>query len=409
MRQPALSHLARRLSTKVNAPPVEIPATSVPEGWPRGPGRRFSRQPTASLIPRACDAALDMLRPPAASRPIVVLDGPRGVGKSAALLHAVVRARADGAVVAYLPSAREWTHGGGFFNAVPVPGKELVVDGPAAVRWYDRPRQTLRLLAALLEAHGEALGGMECGVESRAREEAGAETVRDLAEYGAGALRDVDADWRVNPGRGGDALDAVVRELAAQEGTPFLLAIDDYGSFAGMADLISGTKRCVHAGGIRAVAELFGRDALPRLAASIRNGGAMLALDCSHGAGDWRPSRVEGTADYPVPAGVRRDPSGKAWLRHVRAMADRLAAGEAEGALLDEDAALNPTAVSAAEFAKQACYFDVPEWSSAEAPRVLSGFAKDEKMDRLEDAERRRLLELAGGRADILHKLCMAH
>jgi Mitochondrial ribosomal death-associated protein 3 len=413
MRPPVLQHLARHLSTLRAGSPLELSATIIPEGFPSGPARRFAAQPTPTLLPRACDAALDALLPPAAPaptpRPIVVLDGPRGVGKSAALLSAVARARAAGAVVAYMPSARAWTHGRGFFSAVPVAGKDLIKDGAAAVRWYERPWQTLALLSALLDAHGEALARMECALASPTREEAGAGTVRELVEYGVGALRDVDADWRVHPRRGGDALDSVVRELCAQESVPFMLAIDDYGSFLGMADLVSGARRCLHAGGIRAVAELFGRDALPGLAASIRNGSVIVALDQSHGATTWRPARVDGTVDFPVTEGVRRDSSGKQWLANVRAMADRLAEGEAVEDLLDEDNLLDPTAVSAAAFAQQAQYFDVPEWTSEEALQVVAGFEREERLAGLEDFERRKLFELAGGRADLLHKLCMAH
>jgi hypothetical protein len=321
-----------------------------------------------------------------------------------------VSARAAGAVAMYVPSAREWTHGAGFFSAVPADAKDPVLDGPAAVRWYDRPTQTLACLAGLLEAHGDALAAVPCAVESEARAEAGAKTVRDLVEFGVAALRDVDADWRTNPRRGGDALDAVVRELCAQTALPFMLAIDDYGSLLGMADLVSGDARCVHAGGIRAVAQLFGRDALPRTVAALQNGVVMLALSSSHGAPRRRPSRVQGTVDFPVTEGVRRDPTGAKWLAHAREMGARLAAGVAPTDLLDEDAALNPTAVSAAAFATCGVrFFDVPGWTASEAAGVLAEFQDEKRLRRLEAAERLRVCELAGGRADLLHKLCMAH
>lgn len=403
----ALPRLSRALSDAVRAPPLPLRAEAVPEGWPTGPGARFARQPAPSLIPRAMDAALDAaLAAPAA--PVTVLDGPRGVGKSAALLRVVVAARDAGGVAVYVPSARRWTHGPGFFSAAAVDGREPAVDGVAAVRWYDRPRQTLELLDGLLAAHGDALGGMRCSLETPAREDAAARTVRDLVEHGVAVLRDVDADWRVNPARGGDALDAVLRELAAQDAVPFTLAIDEYGSFAGLADLVSSARRRLHACSIRAVADLFGRDALPRMARSLRNGHVVVALDRSHGAETCRASRIDGTLERPVPDGVRRDPSGRAWLAAAREMADRRAAGVPDADLLDEDAALDPTAVSAAEFAKVATYFDVPEWSPAESARVLSGFVQETKMDRPVDEVRSRLFALAGGRADLLHKLCLA-
>lgn len=405
-RAAGLRLLSRGLAGAVHAPPLALRAAHVPEGWPPGAAARFDRQPTPSLIPRAADATLDAAVDAA---PLSVLDGPRGVGKSAALLRLVVAAREAGDVVVYVPSARRWTHGPGFFSAAALEGKEPAVDGVGAVRWYDRPRQTLELLDALRDAHGEELAGIPCALETPAREDARARTVRDLVDHGVAVLRDVDADWRVNPARGGAALDAVVRELAAQDAVPFMLAIDEYGSFVGLADLVSGTRRRLYAGGIRAVGELFGRDALPTLARSIRRGRVVVALDASHGAESCRSSRVDGTVEYPVPDGVRRDPSGRAWLAAAREYADARADGVADDDLLDEDAALDPVRVSAADFAKAAAYFDVPEWSNAEAARIVSGFVQETKMDKPSEAERARLFALAGGRADLLQKLCMAY
>lgn len=388
-----------------------IPTSLVPEGVPRSLSRRLDAQETPTLLGRESDAKIQAYIPSREGKSgvrAVLIDGPRGVGKSGALLRAVVKARGDGVVTMYVPSAREWTHGPGFFSATAVEGRDFIGDGAKAVRWYDRPRQSIALMRGLLDVHGNTLAEVQCGVGGEVVDKAGAKNLRELAEYGVKVLEDVDSDWRNNPRLGGDALDAVIRELVAQKEVPFLLAIDDYGSLLGLTDLVSQNKRCVHATGIRAVAELFGRESLPRLLGSMgENCAVMVAFSASHGAPNWRHSRVEGTADYPITDDVREDPTGRVWLKRVREFTARI---EESGPynLLDEDMSLDPISVSAAAFSSAAVkYIQVPEWSASECGAFVGEYQDDKKIRSLESPEKMRLFQLAGGRADVLRKLCM--
>jgi Mitochondrial ribosomal death-associated protein 3 len=418
-------------------PAVPLPAVSVPEGWPAGPRRRFECMPAPTLLQRATDDKLLSLllyslqvpraasehdfededdSPVEAAKPLVLLDGPRGVGKSAAMLRAVSDARRKGVVTMYIPSAREWTHGGGFFSAMPVEGSDPIMDGPEFIRYYDRPTQTLNLLSGMLAVHEEALAQIPLAIHSPLRDDnTSLATVRDVVSFGVDALVNVDADWRTAPRLGADALAHVIRELSAQSSFPVMFAIDDYEAFLGLTALVSGNKRFLHAGGIRAVADHFGRSALPSTAASLQRGVVLLALSESHGSRTCRPSRLQGTVDYPVTSDVRNDPTGRSWLAFMRrsVAAPDDWASQPDGVSDDigfghGDWKLNPTAASAVEVAASTRIVDVPEWTPTESADIVADFEERNLVPDMPHHDRDRMLMLAGGRADLLHKMCQA-
>jgi hypothetical protein len=381
--------------------------------------------PAPTLVKRSIDTVVeDQVIDPllssaptdASARRLVLLDGERGVGKSAVLLRAVESARSRGVVTLYIPSARSWTHGDGFFAATTAEGKDPIVDGPDCIQYYDRPSQTLHALEGLFQSHGDALGDVPSSKHTPLlADQENLETLRDVALFGISALKSVDADWRLNPRQGADAFSRLILELSAQTIVPFLLAIDDYDACLGLTSLVSGNARCLHADSIRAVGEHFGRRAIGRTAQNMLRGMALVAVSRSHGRMKWRPSRVRGTIDYPVTEGIRNDPCGSKWLNHLRLHASEaqsdvkeLSAPSGATECVPADWTFDPVAVSASESAKCARFIDVPELTPVEAANIVGQFEQHRLIRDLNNQERAHILALSGGRGDILHNLCKA-
>jgi hypothetical protein len=404
---------------------VQLSPGTVPEGWPRGPRSRFEDLPAPTLIRRGVDTVVEsQVLDPLLSwtakdqnvRRLVLLDGERGVGKSTVLLRAVESARTRGIVTLYIPSARAWTHGSGFFAATTMNGEDQIAGGPDCIRYYDRPSQTLCALEGLLQSHGDALANIASSNNtSLLADRAGLNTLLDVVQFGISSLQDVDADWRVNPKLGADAFSRLMLELSTQTEVPFLLAIDDYDAFLGMTSMVSGNRRCLHADSIRAVGQHFGRRAIGTTAGSMLRGMTLVALNRSHGRMKWRPSRVLGTIDFPVTDDIRKDPCGSTWLANLRTHSEeaqdeskevRTLSGQVETLIADWK--FDPVAVAASKTAPFARFIQVPELTPNEVASIVGEFEQHGLVRAMNFREREHIMALSGGRADILHRLCKA-
>lgn len=397
---------------------------TVPEGYPRGISHRFEKSRSTSLLNRDVDRMIEetVLAPLLAEpnqdsqrdsrqpteeyqKNMFILDGEQGVGKSISLLQAVICARRKGIITMYVPSARTWTHGEGFFAATVVDGRNSILDGPSIVRFYDRPTQTLALLDGLLTAHGTVLASLPLTLDSHLRKEhQSLRNVRDLVAFGVNILRDVDSDWREYPAKGADALSYVIRELSSQATIPFLIAIDDYESFLGLTSMVSSDKRCLHADGIRVVSEHFGRSSVGRTASSLKRGALLLSLSKSCSVIRCRASRVRGTVDSPISDDVRNDPSGAAWISSLRKLS-LTQEDQSIDKVLGSDWNFDPVAVSAVNTSTYAQIVDIPEWSVDEARKLILGLERNKESVMMNEDQREKLIVLAGGRGNILHKL----
>jgi len=166
-----------------------------------------------------------------------LLQGAHGSGKSMALAALVERARADGWVALYIPSARALIRGGYFTPRSGAPSLAHAAGAPGAARTtYDTQISAQHILLAMRTAHAQQLGGMRAQTALSgavlARSAGGAKakegaTVGDVVE--AGLATDTDGGLAV------DAALALLGELAALPPSvaPVLLAVDDYNCLYG--------------------------------------------------------------------------------------------------------------------------------------------------------------------------------
>eukprot|EP00249_Psilotum_nudum_P018753 c26947_g1_i1 orf=333-3047(-) len=85
------------------------------------------------------------------SRKQIVLDGLPGCGKSVALAMVVLWARAEGWLVVYIPSGREWTQGD-YYHKNKLTG------------FWDTPCQAASMLENVLKSNGTILDGIHCRI-----------------------------------------------------------------------------------------------------------------------------------------------------------------------------------------------------------------------------------------------------
>lgn len=148
----------------------------------------------------------------------LLLDGPTGSGKSVALAAAVERARAQGTLALYIPSATSLVYGGFFTKR---PGAQL----------WDTVLSAQHVLKSVADAHGPALRALPRRATSGSASAAGAAN---------GSLLDLVTVGLASDTEGRAAVDAVLSlrdELVAiAEQRPVLFAIDDYNSLYGLTD-----------------------------------------------------------------------------------------------------------------------------------------------------------------------------
>lgn len=318
---------------------------------------------------------------------LIVLDGPQGVGKSSVLEQTAAFARMKGYLVVYIPCPEEWTHGGSFFAAATVEEKNPVLDGLAAVRFYDRPTQIHAVFKAMLETHRDDLAEIECQEQLATKATAECVTLLDLVELGDRLLNEIDINWRDHPTLAGEVFHRFVNELCACDSKPVAIIIDNYEHFTGLTCMENERKVRLHSNCIRTVAEHFGRDAIERTAKSVENGFVLLATDPKHRFEDWRGSRVQSGIEYPLSVEIRKDPSGRKWLEDLKV---RISDKTTERSVVVK----------------------LDELTSSELKTLCATFVNGGLKRLIDDhnpgPEEERLVALAGGRADVMRKIAVS-
>ncbi|KAI9088878.1 mitochondrial ribosomal death-associated protein 3-domain-containing protein [Phlyctochytrium arcticum] len=149
------------------------------------------RQTTLDLIQKITSSSK------ASSTPVII-DGPRGAGKSVALLQLASHFRKQGWITMYIPKTTVWTDGTQPFA--------LVKD----TKLYEQPELVSGLLTQFL-ALNKDLSSIKT---------TNGQTLKDLANEGI-----------KNSARAHKALEEIVNTLLAQKDKPFLLAIDQINTF----------------------------------------------------------------------------------------------------------------------------------------------------------------------------------
>lgn len=246
---------------------------------------------------------------------IAFIDGQLGVGKSVILSQTVAHARDKGFIVLYMPDAKAWTDGPGFFSPAVKQDMDLIEDGISSVRYYNRPMQTHSTLKNLKLAHEDALAQISCDPKLASDSTAHCSTLLDLVSFGISQLDDIDSNWRAIPCLATEVLSQTIHQLCASRDTPFAIVIDDYHYMIGMTCMVSDRKRRLHSNSIRTIAQLLGRDSIENLASQNNSGFILLASESKPPFSNWKRSRVVGVSDFPLGKHVIEDPSGREWLR----------------------------------------------------------------------------------------------
>lgn len=379
--RPRLPYL-RRLCTLSRPTQIDhIDRSLLPELYPPS---RTSFPPQKSLI-RPCtftlrDAINACLTPSSTPQPsLYLVDGLKGVGKTSLIHQTITYARLHGLIVLYLPNARTWTHGRGFFTAVEVQGMDPFLDGLEAVRYYDRPGELADVFDAMVNAHGDALRDIKCDRSMEDEMTEGCADLLQLVEKGQTYLKGLDSDWTKGCKGAGDVFGRMVRELCASD-REVMVVIDDYEWMAGLTCMTNEKQERLHANCIRAVADFFGRDVIEQFARKMNKGFVVLVADQGFRYEEWRRTRVRGGRDYPLTEDVLDDISGRKWLNGLRER-------------VNEDGGL----------------VDVPQLSSPELKAICSTFVRGGLKKIVEGSaeESERLVALAAGRADSMRKIAL--
>lgn len=260
---------------------------------------------------------------------LVLLDGLKGVGKSTILNQTVASARASGFVVLFIPNARHWTDGPGFFCPKVIDEMDPVKHGISAIRYYDRPMQIRQAFTDLLHAHGDTLQDIPCTPTLATGSTKSCVTVHDLVTHGRNLIDDIDNNWYDNPSFAADAFHQTILELSTNPDVPFAIVIDDYHTLIGLTCMENEQRRRLHSNCIRTIAEFLGRSAIEQTADRMKRGFVLIGAEENPPFMQWRYSRVLETSDYMLSNSTRRDPSGKVWFEGLRlrvAHADNLGA-----------------------------------------------------------------------------------
>ncbi|GAB0491856.1 hypothetical protein MMPV_003111 [Pyropia vietnamensis] len=314
------------------------------------------------LFRRPVDARLDAALAASPPAPLTLLTGPRGAGKSTALLGAVARIRGRGGLVLDAGSAAAWTGGPGFFSPSPVAGL------------LERPTQVVASLAGFAAAHGAALEGLPLTVEpvdgglrdvggiagggtgggaAAGRRPVQVATLGELVaaalEYAAPLDSGADWDWRDGPGVLGAVWTAVARELgavAAAGGDAWVVA-DDWDATVGLTEHVNSRGRVTTASVLRGVAQVLcptrvrGDDAAtadaPPVAAAPPAAPLLGAVGLAGGGRTARPSRVVNATGGRGAGGGGGRREWAAWL--AAAVSDGRVAAVDAGAWLEADVA----------------------------------------------------------------------
>lgn len=377
----------------------------------------------AELYPPAKDAPPRLLRRPVDDRldaalgasppaPLTLVTGPRGAGKSTALLGAVARIRGRGGLVLDAGSAASWTGGPGFFAPSPVAGL------------LERPTQVVASLAGFAAAHGAALeelplavepadgglrevgaiagGGSGGGGDGRSTVQVATlgELVAAALEYAAPLGTEADWDWREGPGVLGAVWTAVARELGAHAaaGGDAWVVTDDWDATVGLTEHVNSRGRVTTAAVLRGVAQVL---CPPRVRGGVASDAAadapvpaappaaplLGAVGLAGGGRTARPSRVVDASGGRRVGGGGGRAEWAAWL----------SVAVADGRVATVDAGAWREAEVAALLA---------EWRRCGLMAREGG--KGGALGRADTREAAYLATLGGGDAHVLRKMCRA-
>lgn len=315
--------------------------------------------------------------------PLLIINGYKGVGKTSILHQTVADARLRGMIVLYIPDAREWTHGSGFFAGVNVEGKDPLLEGVEAIRFYDRPEEIGKVFDNMITAHGDQLEGIKCNTKFSSDFTKDCSSLLELIHKGKEYLALGESDWRRSCEGAGDVFTRLMLELSnLPSDLGFMLVIDNYEWLVGLTAMQNDRRQYLHANAIKAVAEHFGRTAIEAYANNITKGLVLLATDPSHAFQEWRRTRVKSGVDYPLGDEILHDVSGKRWIRSLK---DRV---KMTGGLIEVDPMSNH------------------ELKAACSTFVKGGVRKLAERDGMYEEDR--LVALAGGRADIMRRVAVS-
>lgn len=203
-----------------------------PEGVNVGVHREFRATNLAALLVRQCTldacALLESMRDDAdalARTAAVVIDGPRGVGKSALLTSLVHACRASGWLVLSIPSAHVYLNSAPTIAQLSGARVEMSSTGrDDLAELCDVTGSTMGVMRGLLAAHDDALLELpaKCAETAAFADESGVrlENLNDLAQLGA-------TDEALAP----HALTLALRELREVDARPVAIVLDDANAF----------------------------------------------------------------------------------------------------------------------------------------------------------------------------------
>lgn len=232
---PSISLLTKKDACSYMKFSVEELNKVLPEGLPMGMVKEFEESSRSALLirqsfldlrdnfRRAVDPSLLVGSKGSKVRKQIVLDGPVSCGKSIALAMLVHWAREEGWLVLYVPSGREWTHGGLFYKNPQTGLWDTPVQAANILQDFSKYNESLlkKLKCNTLDPIplGEGAGvGWPKGIDKMQISEDS--TLYDLVQAG------------INNSHA--AVGVVVRlrkELSDVKDTPVLIAIDQYNSW----------------------------------------------------------------------------------------------------------------------------------------------------------------------------------
>ncbi|CAI9761270.1 unnamed protein product [Fraxinus pennsylvanica] len=232
---PSISLLTKKDACSYMKFSVEELNKVLPEGLPMGMVKEFEESSRSALLirqsfldlrdnfRRAVDPSLLVGSKGSKVQKQIVLDGPMSCGKSIALAMLVHWAREEGWLVLYVPSGREWTHGGLFYKNPQTGLWDTPVQAATILQDFSKYNESLlkKLKCNTLDPIplGEGAGvGWPKGIDKMQISEDS--TLYDLVQAG------------INNSHA--AVGVVVRlrkELSDVKDTPVLIAIDQYNSW----------------------------------------------------------------------------------------------------------------------------------------------------------------------------------
>jgi len=319
---------------------------------------------------------------------VVLFDGPRGTGKTASLIQAVVNARASGWLVFYVSNGRHLMDGDGTYVAHS--------DEDGRVLWYDRPEYIANILDVFEKYHGKMLETIPLKRTAKIHEVNEAKTLLDLVKTVPVLMKKIDRNWENTPRLVGDVMSEVMEELKLVEEYPVMVAIDHINNLSGVSMFMAPRKRRIHCRAIRVAQPFVEFEALGK---SIKNGLVVAATCYGHVKNmEWRKSRIIGglLEPFKVTELDTLSPYGEHAARNFHATSQNIKIDMIRdpGALVDGITVENPNvSIHCSPFSKQ-------ELETLLAEYYASKFMGQISMETVD-----RLWALSGGRGHLIHQI----